>query len=121
VTATGGRTPEEIVPNCTFRCRAWRFSSSALHDLWVEYPPSVASAQEQRPGLRQSTLFGGIRRQYNLFLGQERGGNAERFIEKAIRKGHVPAHESANRAVIDHIGAKPFFEAIGEQNNRNRR
>ena len=31
------------------------------------------------------------------------------------------AHESANRTVVDHIGAKPFFEPIGEQDNRNRR
>jgi hypothetical protein len=51
-------------------------------------------------------------------LGQERGGNSERFIEKAIRKGQVRAHESANRTVIYHIGAKPFFEAIGDQDNR---
>jgi hypothetical protein len=58
--------------------------------------------------------------QLSGFLDQQ-GGNAERFIEKAIRKGHVRAHESANSTVIYHTGAKPFFEAIGEQGNRNRR
>ena len=41
----------------------------------------------------------------------EPGGSAE----------HLRADESANRTVISRIGAKPFFEAIGEQDNRNRR
>jgi len=40
---------------------------------------------------------------------------------KCDSQSHIPAHESANRTVVDHIGAKPFFEAIGEQDNRNRR
>src|SRR3984893_1598152 len=50
-------------------------------------------------------------------------GAAMRSVSSKERfaKGHVRAHESANRTVIYHIGAKPFFEAIGEQNNRNRR
>jgi hypothetical protein len=33
----------------------------------------------------------------------------------------VRVHESANRTQIYHVGAKPFFKAIGEQDNRNRR
>ena len=70
-----------------------------------------------------AALHGGyfLRRQCNAFLGYQPGGSAEYLIEKAIRKGHVRAHESANRTVIYHICARPFFEAIGEQDNRNRR
>ena len=36
-------------------------------------------------------------------------------------QGHVRVHESANRTQISHVGAKPFFTAIGEEGNRNRR
>ena len=79
--------------------------------------------ERQAAFLCLAALHGGyfLRRQYNAFLGYQPGGSAEHLIEKAIRKGHVRAHESAYRTVIYHIGAKPFFEAIGEQNNRNRR
>src|ERR1700730_16372592 len=50
-------------------------------------------------------------------------GAAMRSVSSKERfaKGHVRAHESANRTVIYHIGAKRLFEAIGEQDNRNRR
>ena len=70
-----------------------------------------------------AALHGGyfLRRQYDTFLKRESGGIAERLIEKAVRKGHVRTHESASRTVICHVGAKPFFEAIGEKDNRNRR
>jgi hypothetical protein len=84
---------------------------------------NLGYSERQASFLCLVALHGGyfLRRQYTLFLGQERGGNAERFIERAIRKRHVRAHESANRTIIYHIGAKPFFEAIGEVDNRNRR
>jgi hypothetical protein len=79
--------------------------------------------ERQAAFLCLAALHGGyfLRRQCNAFLGYLPGGSAEHLIEKAIRKGHVRAHESGNRTVIYHIGAKPFFEAIGEQDNRNRR
>ena len=41
---------------------------------------------QSRPRARDRTRSRCARRQYNLFLGQERGGNAERFIENAIPK-----------------------------------
>ena len=84
---------------------------------------NLGYSERQAAFLCLAALHGGyfLRRQYTLFLGQERGGNAERFIERAIRKRHVRAHESANRTIIYHIGAKPFFEAIGEVDKRNRR
>jgi hypothetical protein len=69
-----------------------------------------------------AALHGGyfLRRQYNTFLQQRPGGNADRLIEKAVFQGHVRIHESADRSFIYHIGAKSFFEAIGEEDNRNR-
>ena len=70
-----------------------------------------------------AALHGGyfLRRQYNCFVNCGRGGNADRLVEKATFQGHVRVHQSANRTQIYHLGAKPFFKAIGEQDNRNRR
>ncbi len=70
-----------------------------------------------------AALHGGyfLRRQYNAFLSLGPGGTAERLIEKALTKGHVRAHASTNQTVIYHVGNKAFFEAIGEEDNRNRR
>src|SRR5216684_1977298 len=71
------------------------------------------------PGSAARRVF--LRRQYNAFLGLEPGGTAARLIEKAIDKGHVRAHPSANQTMIYHVGNRAFFEAIGEEDNRNRR
>ena len=70
-----------------------------------------------------AALHGGyfLRRQYNAFLECHRGGNADRLIEKGVLQGHIRVHESANRTQIYHVGAKSFFKAIGEEDNRNRR
>ena len=70
-----------------------------------------------------AALHGGyfLRRQYNAFLECHRGGNADRLIEKGALQGHIRVHESANRTQIYHVGAKSFFKAIGEEDNRNRR
>jgi hypothetical protein len=70
-----------------------------------------------------AALHGGyfLRRQYNAFLNCGRGGNADRLIEKGVFQGHVRVHESANRTEIYHVGAKPFFTVLGEEDNRNRR
>ena len=70
-----------------------------------------------------AALHGGcfLSRQYNAFLECHRGGNADRLIEKGVLQGHIRVHESANRTQIYHVGAKSFFKAIGEEDNRNRR
>ena len=55
------------------------------------------------------------------FLQHRPDGTADRLIEKAVIQGHVRIHESADRTFIYHIGAKSLFEAMGEEDNRNRR
>jgi hypothetical protein len=44
-----------------------------------------------------AALHGGyfLRRQYNAFLECQRGGNADRLIEKGVLQGHIRVHESA--------------------------
>jgi hypothetical protein len=70
-----------------------------------------------------AALHGGyfLRRQYNTFHQQRPSGTADRLIEKAVMQGHVRIHESADRTFIYHIRAKSLFEAMGEEDNRNRR
>jgi hypothetical protein len=66
-------------------------------------------------------LHGGyfLRRQYAAFLQCQRGGNVERLLEKGVLRGHIRVHQSANQTQICHVGARPFFTAIGEEGNRN--
>jgi hypothetical protein len=70
-----------------------------------------------------AALHGGyfLRRQYNAFLERHSGGNTERLIKQGVIQRHLRVHESANRTLIYHVRAKPFFRAIGDEDNRNRR
>jgi hypothetical protein len=70
-----------------------------------------------------AALHGGyfLRRQCNTFFGLDTGGTAERLIRKALEKGHLHVHPSANQTLIYHVGNKPFIELIGEGDNRSRR
>ena len=86
------------------------------------FPYDQREAHQRDPGARLHRVTGSIvvpgaalhggyflRCRCDAFLGYQPGGSAEYLIEKAIRKGHVRAHESANRTVIYHIGARPFL------------
>jgi hypothetical protein len=79
--------------------------------------------ERQAAFLCLAALHGGyfLRRQCNAFFGLEPGGTADRLINKAVEKGHVRVHPSANQTLIYHVGNKAFFETIGEEDNRNRR
>jgi len=70
-----------------------------------------------------AALHGGyfLRRQYDAFLQRRCGGNTARLIEKAVFQNHVSVHESANLTQIYHVRAQRFFDAIGDEDSRNRR
>ena len=70
-----------------------------------------------------AALHGGyfLQRQYNAFLDRHSGGTTERLIKQGLIQRHLRVHESANRTLIYHVGAKPFFKAVGDEDNRNRR
>jgi|SRR5579872_73552 len=73
--------------------------------------------------LTLAALHGGyfLRRQYDHFLGQPDGGTAGQLIEKALAKGHAQAFTYRQRAQIYHLCARPFYAALGQPDNRNRR
>src|ERR1700736_6229313 len=70
-----------------------------------------------------AALHGGyfLQRQYNAFLERHSGGTTERLINQGVSQRHLRVHESANRTLIYHVGAKRFFRAIGDEDNPTRR
>ncbi len=72
--------------------------------------------------LCMAALHGGyfLRRQYGQFLGKALGGTAAALIEKAVYLGHVQS-TSAGHTQIYHLCARPFYAALGQEDNRNRR
>ena len=62
-----------------------------------------------------------VRRQYADFLGQGRGGNEHRFIEKILQKGHATFTRYHLNRIVYHIRAKTIYNRLGQTDNRNRR
>jgi hypothetical protein len=62
-----------------------------------------------------------VRRQFNEFLHQPRGGAAARFIEKLLGKGHAQVvHFRLNRFIY-HIRTLKVYARLDQTDNRNRR
>jgi hypothetical protein len=70
-----------------------------------------------------AALHGGyfLRRQYASFLGGQDGGNVTQLIEKVLDLGHAQADTYKANAHIYHLAARPFYAALGQEDNRNRR
>lgn len=70
-----------------------------------------------------AALHGGVflRRQYNQFLGKAVGGTAAALIEKLFAKNHAKATTFVADIHIYHLCARPFYRALGQEDNRNRR
>jgi hypothetical protein len=62
-----------------------------------------------------------LRRQYDTFLGKRAGGTAATLIQKAVALGHVKASTYANSTNVYHLCTRPFYAALGQVDNRNRR
>ena len=62
-----------------------------------------------------------VRRQFLGFTQRERGKLDARLADKAVGSGHAKALEFRHNRTVYSFCSKPFFEAIGEVDNRNRR
>lgn len=62
-----------------------------------------------------------VRRQFNDFVGQGRGGAAHRFIEKLLGRHHARYTRYRLNHVIYHVRAKKIYNRLGQTDNRNRR
>src|ERR1700682_2336048 len=73
--------------------------------------------------LCMAALHGGyfLKRQYDQFVGRPDADTATQLIEKTLAKGHAQAYTYRHKVNIYHLCARPFYEALGQADNRNRR
>lgn len=67
----------------------------------------------------QSGFF--LRRQFCQFIHKEVGGTAAALIERLIAFGHATGIEGCRNTQVYHLNSRPFYAAIGDEDNRNRR
>jgi hypothetical protein len=73
--------------------------------------------------LNLAALHGGhfLRRQFCQFIGKETGGTAATLVEKVVAKGHGTVVAGCQNARVYHLDSRPFYAALGQEDNRNRR
>jgi hypothetical protein len=62
-----------------------------------------------------------LRRQFGRFAGASRGYRDDLLIEKLLSNKHGQVYGSGKKRIIYHLCSRPFYSAIGEPNNRQRR
>ena len=62
-----------------------------------------------------------VRRQYASFLGTQDSGSVTQLIEKVLDLGHAESDTYKANTHIYHLAARPFYAALGQEDNRNRR
>lgn len=70
-----------------------------------------------------AALHGGyfVRRQYARFLGKESGGTVAALVQKVLASEHAKASTYADKTHVYHLCTRPFYQALGQVDNRNRR
>jgi hypothetical protein len=73
--------------------------------------------------LSLAALHGGyfLRRQVNEFLGRQDSGTVSQLIHKAMAFGHLRTSALQQKTQLYHVCARPFYGALGQPDNRNRR
>jgi len=68
-------------------------------------------------------LHGGyfLSRQFINFVGKQRGRCVTNFVQKTLSLDHCRTHVYRHNRCVHHLFSKPFYKAIGEEDNRNRR
>lgn len=62
-----------------------------------------------------------VRRQFTDFCGHQRGGGGARMIARLTDAKHVRVQSFRHGRMVFHLCSKPFYAALGETDNRNRR
>ncbi len=70
-----------------------------------------------------AALHGGyfLRRQYDHFVGRQDGGSTAQLIERVLAKRHAQAFSYRHNTHVYHLCTRPFYAALGQVDNRNRR
>jgi len=93
------------------------------HQERIEALRAFGYSEREATFLCLAALHGGyfLRRQYCQFLGKETSGSAAALIERAVAKEHVKVSTYANSTHVYHLCTRPFYAALGQVDNRNRR
>ena len=80
-------------------------------------------AEREAGFLFRAALHGGyfLRRQISAYLGREDGGTSAQLVERTLSLEHARVFTYHQNTQLYHLYARPFYEAIGQGDNRNRR
>ena len=98
-------------------------SSSMTNPERIEALKRLGYTDREAAFLCLAALQGGyfLRRHYCNFIGKEIVGTVAALIEKLLAQQQDAAITAFNNTKIYHLGSRPFYAAIGETDNRNRR
>ena len=84
---------------------------------------SLGYNESEAPFLCAAGLHSGffLRRHYAAFTGKVPGYAGVALAEKAVKYGHVKVTAMRHDRMLYHLCSKPFYAAMGEADNRNRR
>lgn len=70
-----------------------------------------------------AALHGGyfVRSQYCRFIDRQIGGTAAELVRKLLANDHATAVAGCHNTKVYHLAARPFYAALGQEDNRNRR
>ncbi len=68
-------------------------------------------------------LHGGyfVRRQFDSWIGVQRGKRSEEFVADLLDRRHCRRHVFEHNRQVFHLHFRPFYSAISDENSRNRR
>jgi hypothetical protein len=84
---------------------------------------ALGYSQPEAQFLRLVALHSGyfVRRQFLRYMGAQRGKRAQDFIDELIGRGHACREVFRGDRHLFRLQSKVIYEALGEQDNRNRR
>ena len=93
-------------------------SSERVHAL-----QALGYTEREAAFLCLAALHGGyfLRRQYGAYLGRHDGGTIHQLLERTLSLGHAQVATFKANTHIYHLAARPFYAALGQEDNRNRR
>ena len=62
-----------------------------------------------------------LRRQFSRFIRRDRGGLADKFIQKALRLGHLQVIECGQARHVYHLTSRPMYQTILNSDSQHRR